>query len=138
MNDAALKSHTQKTQDIVVDEVFPHAPETLWRALTSGDLVGRWLHNERQGLICIHLALANRVEMRQIHYFAPNRSQALFGRSDGFLHSNLLIPVRTRQCRHRLVVLKFVFSIAYSSARLHRNPTHIGFPRRKRRSLLGE
>ena len=43
MNDAALKSHTQETQDIVVDEVFPHAPETLWRALTSGDLVGRWL-----------------------------------------------------------------------------------------------
>jgi uncharacterized protein YndB with AHSA1/START domain len=30
-------------QDIVVDEVFPHAPETLWKALTTGDLIGRWM-----------------------------------------------------------------------------------------------
>ncbi len=40
MNDAALKSDIQ---DIVVDEVFPHAPETIWRALTTGALVSRWL-----------------------------------------------------------------------------------------------
>lgn len=40
MNDTASK---QATQDIVVDEVFPHAPETIWRALTSGDLIARWL-----------------------------------------------------------------------------------------------
>ena len=32
MNDAALKSDTQ---DIVVDEVFPHAPETIWKTLTT-------------------------------------------------------------------------------------------------------
>jgi uncharacterized protein YndB with AHSA1/START domain len=31
------------TQAIVVDEVFPHAPETLWRTLTSGDLMARWM-----------------------------------------------------------------------------------------------
>lgn len=31
------------TQAIVVDEVFPHAPETLWRTLTSGDLIARWM-----------------------------------------------------------------------------------------------
>ena len=35
MNDAALKSDIQ---DIVVDEVFPHAPETIWKALTTGAL----------------------------------------------------------------------------------------------------
>jgi uncharacterized protein YndB with AHSA1/START domain len=35
MNDA--------TQDIVVDEVFPHAPETLWKTLTTGELIGRWI-----------------------------------------------------------------------------------------------
>jgi uncharacterized protein YndB with AHSA1/START domain len=40
MNDAALKSNTQ---DIVVDEVFPHAPETIWKTLTNGGLMGRWL-----------------------------------------------------------------------------------------------
>jgi uncharacterized protein YndB with AHSA1/START domain len=40
MNDADLKSDTQQ---IVVDEVFPHGPETLWRTLTTGELIGRWL-----------------------------------------------------------------------------------------------
>jgi uncharacterized protein YndB with AHSA1/START domain len=39
MNDAALKSDTQ---DIVVDEVFPHAPETIWKTLTTAELIGRW------------------------------------------------------------------------------------------------
>ena len=40
MNDAALKFDTQ---DIVIDEVFPHAPETIWKTLTTGELIARWL-----------------------------------------------------------------------------------------------
>jgi uncharacterized protein YndB with AHSA1/START domain len=40
MTAAALKS---ETRDIVVDEVLPHAPETIWKALTVGALIGRWL-----------------------------------------------------------------------------------------------
>ena len=40
MNDAALKSDTQ---DIVVDEVLPHMPEAIWKALTTGEIIGRWL-----------------------------------------------------------------------------------------------
>jgi uncharacterized protein YndB with AHSA1/START domain len=40
MNEAALKSGTQ---EIVVDEVFPHAPETIWKTLTTGELMARWL-----------------------------------------------------------------------------------------------
>ena len=40
MNEAAVKFDTQ---DIVVDEVLPHAPETIWKALTTGELIGRWL-----------------------------------------------------------------------------------------------
>ncbi|MBY5351676.1 SRPBCC family protein [Rhizobium leguminosarum] len=40
MSDAALKPDTQ---EIVVDEVFPHRPETLWKTLTTADLMGRWL-----------------------------------------------------------------------------------------------
>lgn len=40
MNDAALKS---QIQDIVVDEIFPHAPETIWNVLTSGDLIARFM-----------------------------------------------------------------------------------------------
>ena len=40
MTDAALQATTQQ---IVVDEVFPHAPETIWKALADGALMGRWL-----------------------------------------------------------------------------------------------
>jgi uncharacterized protein YndB with AHSA1/START domain len=40
MNDAALKSDAQ---EIVVDEIFPHAPEKIWKTLTTGELIGRWL-----------------------------------------------------------------------------------------------
>jgi uncharacterized protein YndB with AHSA1/START domain len=40
MTDAAMKT---ATQDIIVDEVFPHAPETIWKTLTTGELIGRWL-----------------------------------------------------------------------------------------------
>lgn len=40
MNDAALKSDTH---NIVVDEVFPHQPETIWKTLTTAELMGRWL-----------------------------------------------------------------------------------------------
>ena len=40
MSDAASKVDTQQ---IMVDEVFPHAPEIIWKTLTTGDLIGRWL-----------------------------------------------------------------------------------------------
>lgn len=40
MNDIALESGTQ---DIVVDEFFPHAPETIWKTLTNGELMARWM-----------------------------------------------------------------------------------------------
>lgn len=31
------------TRDIDIDEVFPHAPETIWKALTTGALMARWV-----------------------------------------------------------------------------------------------
>jgi uncharacterized protein YndB with AHSA1/START domain len=34
---------TSGRPEIVVDEVFPHAPETIWKTLTTGDLIDRWL-----------------------------------------------------------------------------------------------
>lgn len=40
MNDSAPQSGTHA---IVVDEVFPHAPEVIWKALTTGDLIARWM-----------------------------------------------------------------------------------------------
>jgi uncharacterized protein YndB with AHSA1/START domain len=44
LTEAAL---TQAANEIVVDEVFPHLPTTIWRALTSGDLINRWLMAQR-------------------------------------------------------------------------------------------
>ena len=40
MTDTALMSDTHA---IVVEEVLPHAPETIWKALTTRDLIARWL-----------------------------------------------------------------------------------------------
>jgi uncharacterized protein YndB with AHSA1/START domain len=40
MNNVARKPDTQ---DIVVEEIFPHAPETIWKALTTGAMIARWL-----------------------------------------------------------------------------------------------
>lgn len=40
MNDLALEPVTRQ---IVVDEVFPHAPDAVWRTLTTPELMGRWL-----------------------------------------------------------------------------------------------
>jgi uncharacterized protein YndB with AHSA1/START domain len=40
MNEAARKF---ETQDIVVEDVLPHTPETIWKTLTAGELIGRWL-----------------------------------------------------------------------------------------------
>lgn len=40
MTDAAQVSSRQQ---IVVDEIFPHAPEVVWRALTTGEIMARWL-----------------------------------------------------------------------------------------------
>jgi uncharacterized protein YndB with AHSA1/START domain len=46
MTQAATKLDTQ---DIVVEEVFPHAPETIWKTLTTGALMARWLGMEPTG-----------------------------------------------------------------------------------------
>lgn len=40
MTDAAV--HTA-SREIVVDEVFPHRPETIWKVLTDGALMARWM-----------------------------------------------------------------------------------------------
>jgi uncharacterized protein YndB with AHSA1/START domain len=40
---------SETKQDIVVDEVFPHAPETIWKALTNGALMSRWIHMPTTG-----------------------------------------------------------------------------------------
>ena len=34
---------TLDTHDIVVEETFPHAAATIWKALTTGPLMERWL-----------------------------------------------------------------------------------------------
>jgi uncharacterized protein YndB with AHSA1/START domain len=46
MSDAALKP---TTQDIVVEQVFSHAPETIWKALTTNELIGRWIQMASTG-----------------------------------------------------------------------------------------
>ena len=50
MSDAATVTDRQ---DIVVDEVFPHAPEVVWKTLTTPELMGRWLSMAATGFAAI-------------------------------------------------------------------------------------
>lgn len=43
MTDLATQTDITETQQIVVDEVFPHAAEVLWKTLTTAELMGQWL-----------------------------------------------------------------------------------------------
>ncbi len=40
MSDAPVMADSH---EIVVDEVFPHTPEIVWKTLTTAELIGRWL-----------------------------------------------------------------------------------------------
>ena len=46
MNDAAI---TAGSQEIVVDEVFPHTLDVVWKTLTTPGMMGRWLKMEPTG-----------------------------------------------------------------------------------------
>lgn len=41
MTDISVQTDT--AGEIVVEELFPYAPEALWRMLTTPELIGRWL-----------------------------------------------------------------------------------------------
>lgn len=36
-------ANAPETREIVVEELLPHSPETIWKALTRGELIERWL-----------------------------------------------------------------------------------------------
>src|SRR4051812_61475 len=81
MNEAALKAHTH---DIVVDELFPHAPETIWKTLTSGELMARWLRMTPSGF--------EPVKGRQFTYRTTPG-----GAWDGVIHCQVLEAVPNEQ-----------------------------------------
>jgi uncharacterized protein YndB with AHSA1/START domain len=50
---SATDMSATETQDIVVDEVFPHAPETIWKTLTTNELIGRWIQMPTAGFAAV-------------------------------------------------------------------------------------
>ena len=50
MNDVATKT---ATREIVVDTVFPHAPEKVWKTLTDAELVARWVKMPMTGFAAV-------------------------------------------------------------------------------------
>ena len=43
MTNLARNPAAGDTRDIVVEDVLPHPPAKVWRALTTAELIGRWL-----------------------------------------------------------------------------------------------
>jgi uncharacterized protein YndB with AHSA1/START domain len=44
-NPAAMTNTTESTRTLVIERVFPHPPEKLWRALTESPLLAQWMMN---------------------------------------------------------------------------------------------
>src|SRR5438105_14967002 len=42
---AASTNPAEGTRTLVIERVFPHPPEKLWRALTESPLIAQWLLN---------------------------------------------------------------------------------------------
>ena len=40
-----MSSAAPATRSLVIERELPHAPEKIWRALTSGPLIAQWLMN---------------------------------------------------------------------------------------------
>lgn len=38
-----MNTQAESTRSVLIERVFPHAPEKLWRALTENALVAQWL-----------------------------------------------------------------------------------------------
>jgi len=74
MTQAALVADSH---DIVVDEVFPHAPEVVWKTLTTPELMARWLSMTPTGF-----------EPRQGNRFTYQTTPA--GEWDGVIHCEVL------------------------------------------------
>jgi uncharacterized protein YndB with AHSA1/START domain len=81
MSALALKPDTQ---DIVVDEVLPHAPELVWKALTTPELIGRWLK--------MPLAGFEAVKGRQFTF-----KTTAAGAWDGVIHCQVLEVIRNER-----------------------------------------
>ena len=44
---STMSNPTETARSLVVEKVFPHPPEKLWRALTEGPLLEQWMmHND--------------------------------------------------------------------------------------------
>ncbi len=43
MSDAVLHEAAESTRSVLMERVFPHAPEKVWRALTESPLLAQWL-----------------------------------------------------------------------------------------------
>jgi uncharacterized protein YndB with AHSA1/START domain len=65
------------TQDIIVEEVLPHAPETIWKTLTTSDLIGRWLHMVPTGFAAV----------KGTRFTMPTKAA---GAWDGLIHCEVL------------------------------------------------
>jgi uncharacterized protein YndB with AHSA1/START domain len=45
MSNPAASNSAAKTRSLVIERIFPHPPEKLWRALTESRLLAQWMMN---------------------------------------------------------------------------------------------
>jgi uncharacterized protein YndB with AHSA1/START domain len=72
------------TQDIVVEDVLPHAPETIWKTLTTGELMSRWLQMTPAGFEAV----------KGTHFTLQTKPA---GAWDGVIHCEVLEVMRNER-----------------------------------------
>ncbi|MCU1324568.1 MAG: hypothetical protein JWM43_4217 [Acidobacteriaceae bacterium] len=45
MTQQSMTTTAESTRTLVIEKIFPHPPEKLWRALTESPLIAQWLMN---------------------------------------------------------------------------------------------
>ena len=73
MSVAALRS---ETKEIAVERIFAHAPETLWKALATNELMGRWLKMVPTGFAPVKGTRLNRRMPKDLAASSPRMSYA--------------------------------------------------------------
>jgi uncharacterized protein YndB with AHSA1/START domain len=107
----------ERTRTLVIESVFPHPPEKLWRALTESPLIAQWL-------------LKNDFEPEVGRKFQFRRDPAL--NWDGVIDCQVLVvePIkRLSYSWHALRLASVVlFTLSPAEGGTHLRMEHSGFP----------
>jgi uncharacterized protein YndB with AHSA1/START domain len=112
-----MSTAEESTRSVVIERVFPHPPEKLWRALTEKPLVAEWLMNND-----LEPTIGRKFQFRAAP--APNW--------DGVIDCEVLIVDPLRRLSYRWSTLGLdsvvLWTLSAAPGGTHLRMEHSGFP----------